>query len=137
MSYRKPLPVPDADSRPFWEGCREHKLLLMRCGNCGQMRFPPTTFCSHCQSREHLWIESTGHGRVFSWIVVRHPVPPDVYADDVPYIVALVELDEGVRMPTNIIDCQPEDVRAGMSVRVAFRDVRPEISLPVFHPDPR
>tara|TARA_R110000868_G_scaffold194564_4_gene440082 strand:+ start:245 stop:451 length:207 start_codon:yes stop_codon:yes gene_type:complete len=65
---------------------------------------------------------------------VRHPVPKDVYALDVPYVVALVELDEGVRMPTNIIDCLPEDVKADMRVQVAYRDVTDEITLPVFAP---
>jgi uncharacterized OB-fold protein len=137
MSYAKPLPVPDADSRPFWEGCHHHKLLIMRCNRCGQVRFPPTTFCSRCQAHEHLWIESTGRGRVFSWIVVRHPVPQEVYAEDVPYIVAVVELEEGVRIPSNIIDCTPELVRAGLPVHVVFRDVNDQISLPVFRPDPR
>ena len=66
---------------------------------------------------------------------MRHPVPKDVYADEVPYVVALVTLDEGVRMPTNIVDCRPEDVTADMRVTVGFRDVTPEISLPIFSPD--
>jgi uncharacterized OB-fold protein len=109
----------------------------MRCERCGQARFPPTTYCSRCQAPEHLWIESTGRGRVFSWIVVRHPVPREVYAEDVPYIVAVVELDEGVRIPSNIIDCTPELVHADLPVRVVFRDVNDQISLPVFRPDPR
>ncbi len=71
---------------------------------------------------------------MFSWIVVRHPVPRDVYAGDIPYVVALVTLEEGVRMPTNIVGCAPDDVTAGMELAVRFRDVTPEISLPVFAP---
>ncbi len=134
MSYMKPLPAPDPESAPFWEACRAHRLTIAHCLDCGQVRFPPTSFCSHCQSPRHDWIEASGKATVFSWIVVRHPVPKDVYAGDVPYIVALVTLEEGVRMPTNIVDCVPEAVTAGMALTVAFRDVTPEISLPVFRP---
>jgi len=134
MTYAKPLPVPDPESRPFWEGCRDHKLLIVRCKSCGTNRFPATSYCFNCQSPDFDWVESRGRGKVFSWIVVRHPVPRDVYADDVPYVVALVTLDEGVRMTTNIVDCPPEDVRADMAVQVGFRDVTPDISLPVFSP---
>jgi len=78
--------------------------------DCGHVRFPPTRFCSKCRSIKCEWIESKGEGRVFSWIVVRHPVPRDVYAQEVPYVVALIELEEGVRIPSNVIGCEPEDV---------------------------
>jgi len=81
-------------------------------------------------------IESCGHGRVFSWIVVRHPVPREVYAADVPYIVALVTLDEGVRIPSNIVGVEPERITADMPVRVKFVRVTPEITLPLFEPIP-
>ncbi len=134
MSYMKPLPAPDPESAPFWNACREHKLKIMKCTSCGKPRFPATSFCPHCQSSDHEWVEASGTGKVFSWIVVRHPVPKDVYMEDVPYTVALVELDEGVRMPTNIVDCAPEDVSANMRVQVKFRDVTDEITLPVFAP---
>lgn len=134
MSYAKPLPVADSETRPFWDACQSGKLTIQRCISCGHVRFPPTRFCSKCRSAECEWIESKGQGRVFSWIVVRHPVPRDVYAKDVPYVVALIELDEGVRIPSNIVDCTPEDVTAGMPVSVTFRAVTPEITLPLFQP---
>ncbi|MCC7273772.1 MAG: OB-fold domain-containing protein [Alphaproteobacteria bacterium] len=133
-AYGKPLPVPDADSRHFWAGCRSHRLLLQRCRSCGTHRFPAGALCPACRSREADWIESRGRGTVFSWITVRHPVPRDVYAADVPYVVALVDLEEGVRMATNIVGCAPEEVTAGMPVEVAFEDVTAEISLPRFRP---
>ncbi|MGE0715910.1 MAG: Zn-ribbon domain-containing OB-fold protein [Alphaproteobacteria bacterium] len=133
-AYDKPLPVPDADSAPFWAGCRAHRLLLQRCRSCGAHRYPPGAICPECRSREAHWVEASGRGRVFSWIVVRHPVPRDIYADDVPYVVALVELDEGVRMAANIVGCAPEAVAADMAVTVEFADVTPEISLPRFRP---
>jgi uncharacterized OB-fold protein len=134
MSYSKPLPVLDVETRPFWEACQKGKLMLQRCTDCGHIRFPPTRVCSRCRSIKCEWIESWGRGRVFSWIVVRHPVPRDVYAQDVPYVVALIELDEGVRIPSNIIGCKPEDVIAGMPVSVVFHAVTPEITLPLFRP---
>jgi uncharacterized OB-fold protein len=134
MSYPKPLPVLDVETRPFWEACQSGRLMLQRCNDCGHIRFPPTRFCSKCRSVKCEWIESKGRGRVFSWIVVRHPVPREVYALEVPYVVALIELDEGVRIPSNIVDCKPEDVSAGMPVSVVFRAVTPEVTLPLFQP---
>ncbi len=134
MSYPKPLPVLDPETRPFWEACRQGRLLLQCCAECGHPRFPPTRYCSRCNSAECEWIESKGEGTVFSWIVVRHPVPRDVYAQDVPYVVALVELAEGVRIPSNIVECTPEDVSAGMPVKVVFRPVTADITLPLFEP---
>jgi uncharacterized protein len=137
MSYAKPLPVVDVETQPFWEGCRQGKLLLQRCTQCGHVRFPPTYFCSKCHSAEHEWIHSAGRGRVFSWIVVRHPVPRDVYAADVPYVVALIALDEGVRIPSNIVGIAPERMTANMPVRVTFRQATAEITLPLFEPEPQ
>jgi uncharacterized OB-fold protein len=134
MTYAKPLPVVDVETRPFWDACREGKLKIQRCRNCGHHRFPPTFFCSKCNSPEHDWVESKGRGRVFSWIVVRHPVPREVYAADVPYVVAIIELDEGVRIASNIVGIEPDKVTADMPVRVLFKPVTPEITLPVFEP---
>src|ERR1700739_3022072 len=100
MSYMKPLPVPDPESTPFWEACRAHTLKVCRCTNGAPGRFPPTSFCPECQSADHEWIEASGKAKIFSWIVVRHPVPKDVYAGEVPYVVALVTLEEGPRVST-------------------------------------
>jgi uncharacterized OB-fold protein len=130
----KPMPVPDAESRPFWEGCREHRLRIERCADCATARFPPASLCPHCRSGRSEWITASGRGTVFSWIVVRHPVPKDIYAPEVPYVVALVELEEGVRMPTNLVGCAPEAIRAGMPVEVVFEDVSADITLPRFRP---
>jgi uncharacterized protein len=134
VSYPKPLPVLDPETRPFWEACRRGRLMLQRCSDCGHVRFPPTRFCARCRSAKCEWIDSKGEGRVFSWIVVRHPVPRDMFAQDVPYVVALIELAEGVRIPSNIVGCAPEDVTAGMLVSVTFRAVTPDITLPLFQP---
>lgn len=133
-AYDKPLPVPDPDSAPFWEGCRSNRLLIQRCTACGHAQFPPSSVCTCCSSPDIAWAQASGSGTVFSWIVVRHPVPKPVYAAEVPYVVALIELVEGVRMPSNVIDCPPEDVRAAMPVEVTFRRVTDDIVLPLFRP---
>jgi len=134
VGYQKPLPSPDPESTPFWEGCRREKLLIQRCRACGLHRFPPTDFCPGCRSHDTEWVEASGKGRVFSWIVVRHPVPKEVYAGEVPYVVAIVLLDEGVRMVSNLVDVDPEAVEADMPVEVRFRPATEEITLPVFAP---
>lgn len=132
-AYHGPLPVPDSESMPFWEGLKARKLVIQRCAATGEHLFPPVTFCPGSLERPE-WVEVSGRGKVFSWIVVRHPVPRDVYADQVPYVVALVTLDEGCRMSANIVDCAPEDVTADMPVEIAFRPITPEITLPAFRP---
>lgn len=132
-AYAKPLPVPDPESTPFWDGMREGRLMLQRCASTGEHLFPPVTFCPGSLETPE-WVEVRGKGTVFSWITVRHPVPRDIYADDVPYVVALVTLDEGCRMTGNIVDCAPEDVRADMSVEIVFNRVTDEITLPAFRP---
>jgi len=132
-AYAKPLPVPDSESTPFWDGMREGRLMLQRCASTGEHLFPPVTFCPGSLERPE-WVQVSGKGTVFSWIVVRHPVPRDVYADDVPYVVALVTLDEGCRMTGNIFDCPPDEVRAGMPVEIVFNRVTNEITLPAFRP---
>ena len=133
MGARKPVPEADPDSAPFWAGCREGRLLLQRCADCRAFRYPPASRCAACGSVGSEWVEASGRGRVFSWIVVRHPVPKDVYSDDIPYVVALVTLEEGPRIATNVVDCPPEAVRAEMPVRVDFRE-RDSVVLPVFRP---
>ncbi len=131
---QRPLPVLDHLTTPFWEGCREHVLRLQKCGACGKAQFPPGPICRSCRSADVTWITGSGRGTVYSWIVVRHPIPAEIYAPEVPYVVALVDLAEGTRMPTNIVGCAPEDVVAGMQVEIVFRDLTEQISIPQFRP---
>ena len=129
----KPLPVPNEDTRVYWEACSRHELLLQRCDACGQVQFYPRALCSGCLSSDLSWQKATGGGTVYSYTVVHRP-PTPAFANDVPYVVALIDLDEGVRMMSHVIDCPPEKVFVGQKVQVAFRDESPEISLPVFRP---
>ncbi len=132
--YNKPVPVPDADTEPFWSACREGRLRVQCCSECGAKRLPPERFCPKCHGAESEWQDVSGKGKVYSWIVVRHPVPGDVYGADVPYVVALIDLAEGVRMASNIIDCDPDAVTADMAVEVVFEAVTNDITLPKFRP---
>lgn len=129
----KPLPVPNEDTRPFWEACRRHELLLQRCNACGRVQFYPRAMCSACLSRDMSWQKATGLGTVYSYTVVHRP-PSPAFAADVPYVVALIDLEEGVRMMSHVVDCRPEDVTVGQRVQVAFRDETTDITLPVFRP---
>ncbi len=130
----KPVPVPDADSEPFWSGCRAHRLRIQECTACGTRRFPPHRLCPACHSDQSRWIDASGRGRVYSWITVVHPVPKEVYAGDVPYVVALIELEEGVRMVSNIVGCDPHAVTAAMPVEVTFEPGPSGFVLPKFKP---
>ena len=129
----RPLPVPDVESAPFWEGCKQSRLLIQRCGD--HFQFPPTSYCTRCNSRAPQWYEASGRGLVYSWIVVHVPIPREIYGSQVPYITALVDLAEGPRLCTNLIEVSPNDVRAGMLVEVTFQAVGDgTFSLPFFRP---
>lgn len=127
------IPVPDADSLPFWEGCRDHRLLLQRCEDCSRLRFPPSPVCSHCRSWETLWEEVPPRGEVYSWIVVHHAVT-QALQDDVPYAVALVEIAAGVRIPGRLSAIDFRAIHAGMPVRVIFHEVDGPWPIPGFIP---
>lgn len=133
IDYKKPLPSPDEVSRPYWEGCRQGRLPLQKCQDCGAYQTFPRIVCYRCLSERLDWVEASGRGVVYSFSTLYRPPAPE-FADDIPYTVALVELEEGVRMMSNIVDCAPESVEIGMDVRVVFDNVTPDIALPKFRP---
>jgi uncharacterized OB-fold protein len=135
-AYAKPLPAPDLDSQPFWEGCKAHELRAQRCSQCRQLRWPPQSFCPECYSWDFEWAKLAETGTVYSFVVVHYVAIP-AFQEDVPYIVAHITVDgteERVKLISNVIDCPWQDVRVGMPVRVAFEDVTPETTLPKFRP---
>jgi uncharacterized OB-fold protein len=129
----KPIPVPSPESAPFWKAAREHRLLVPRCNTCGKSWFPPSQLCPHCLSGDTGWIEASGRGHVFSFVVF-HRVYHPAFTDEVPYVVAVVELEEGPRMLTNVIGVPPVDVRCNMPVTVVYDDVADDIAVPKFKP---
>lgn len=128
--YNRPLPVPDGDTAPYWEAAREGRLMIQRCGGCDRHVFYPRSICPHCGSVELEWVQASGRGTVYSYTVV-HRAPSPAFKEDVPYVVALIDLDEGVRMMSNIL-APPGDVKIGARVEVVFDPVTPEITLPKF-----
>jgi len=133
VAYNKPLPQITALARPFWQGTREHELRLQRCRACGSFQFPPQVLCRGCLAEEQDWTATSGRATVYSFVVQHRPATP-AFVDDVPYVVAVVELDEGPLMLTNIVGCAPDAVKVGMPVEVTFVDATDEITLYPFRP---
>lgn len=127
------LPSPDADTQPWWDACRDSRLLIKRCARCGEHHFYPRPFCPHCWSNEVDWVEASGRGTLYTYSVVRtNDLPP--FPERVPYVAAIVELAEGPRMMSNVVGCEFDALAVGMALEVEFRDVGDDVVIPVFHP---
>jgi hypothetical protein len=126
-----PLPRPTQLSRPHWDGCKAGVLRVQRCRDCGHFVFIPQPICTRCQAAALEWVESAGRGVVYSYTAVHRAPRPAFRA---PYVVAIVALEEGWHMLTNLVDVAPEAVTIGMPVEVAFRAMSDEITLPYFRP---
>lgn len=133
MAYEGPLPKPDKDSEVYWEAARRHELVLQQCRACERFRFYPRLVCPQCLSDQFEWRRASGRGVVYSFTVIHRP-PFPAFRDRVPYVLALIDLEEGVRMMSNVIGCEPNEVRIGMPVEATFDDVTEEITLPKFKP---
>ncbi len=133
MPATRPLPQPDAESREFWEGVKARQIKLQRCRACRQFRFYPRALCPHCLSGDYEWATASGKGTIYSFTVCHRPAG-EAFAAEVPYVVALVQLEEGVRLMSNLIGCPPEQARVGMPVEVVFEDASPDITLYKFQP---
>ena len=131
--YAKPLPRPTELSKPFWDGLANGVLTVQRCRPCDRLVFYPRTLCPYCMGQELEWVPVTGRGKVYTYTVVRRAMIPAFQADT-PYVFAIVELDEGPRVPTNIVNCEIEDVRVDMPVQATYDDVTAEITLLKFEP---
>lgn len=126
-----PVPVPSRFSQPYWDGCAKGELRYQRCGNCGQAIADAARVCWRCHSRDLRWEVSAGRGRLASWSVVWRPQTPEF---EVPYAVALVDLDEGVTVVSAIVGCTPEELVEGMALAVEFHPANDELLLPYFRP---
>ena len=125
-----PIPVPDADTQPFWDACARGELLIQRCASCGKWLWQPRPICSSCQTPDPVWTRVSGDGVVASWMVMRPPTLP-AYAGMVPFVLLLVELEQGVRLIGYLVDDggrvlttdgTAEDVRIGARVALRFHD---------------
>jgi uncharacterized protein len=128
---QRPVPVPTEISQPHWQGCRAGELLVQQCDQCATYLFPPEQYCHRCLSPDLTWVRSSGLGNVHTFSTVWRPQQP---AFSVPYVAAVVQLEEGWYMWTNLIDCDPADVFIDMPVEVAFVEVGADTTLPMFRP---
>ena len=126
-------PYPSIHSQPYWDACREGRLLYQRCPTCGFTGLRPTTVCGSCRATTLEWVESAGSGSLYSWTVVWRPPDPSFA---VPYAPAIVRLDEGFWLTSAIVGCEPDDLHDGMRLEVAFHPASDTITLPYFSPAP-
>jgi uncharacterized OB-fold protein len=131
MESDLPVPVPNADSVPYWNAARERRLLIRECKACGERHFMPRHLCPSCWSDQLEWVQSQGHGVVHSFTVIRR-APAPAFATRVPYVIALIELDEGPRMMANIVGDAALDVRIGERVDVTFEERGDGAMVPQF-----
>ena len=131
--YKKPLPRIDEESRGYWEALARHELYFQQCIDCGTKRFPPRAVCPKCLSSATAWVRASGRATVYSFTVTHQNQAPG-FRESLPYVLAVVQLDEGPRMMTNIVGCAPDQVRIGMTVEIEYEDVAPEITLAKFRP---
>lgn len=131
--YTRPIPVADEASAPFYEGARRHELVLARCSYCGQWRLPSREHCPDCWSTDVRYERASGRGTLYSFAVMHQKLVPG-FEDLVPYHFAIVELDEGPRLVTNIVECPVEALRVGMPVEAVYDDVSEETTLIRFRP---
>ena len=117
----KPLPVLDDLNRPYWEAAREGRLLLQHCTNCGLFQFFPRPYCLRCSSGDLAWKGASGNGRLHTFSVVQRTADA-AFADDVPYVFAVVELEEGPHMTVNVVDTPLHELRPDMPVTIVFTE---------------
>jgi uncharacterized OB-fold protein len=120
----------DSDSRPYWEGLAQGELRIQRCNACSKAVFYPRLICPHCHADQLSWIAASGKGTIYSYTVVHQGFGP--FAADVPFVIAIVELEEGARMMSRIVDAPRERVAVGAAVRVTFESVGEDLTLPYF-----
>jgi uncharacterized OB-fold protein len=133
VAYQKPIPVPDEASKPFFEGAREHRLTIQRCRACGTAHWPVQSRCSACLSADIAWVQASGRGTLYTFSLMHQVIHPG-FASEVPYNVAEVDLEEGLRVTSAIVGCSNADLHIGMPLEVTFEDITEEVSLPKFQP---
>ncbi len=131
--YKRPLPQPTPETQHFWDGCRDGEIRLQRCKTCNHTYFPPRDFCPSCSAREVEVVKASGKATLYSYIINHRPRPD--FGEE-PHSIAVVQLEEGPRMMTNIVDCPqtPEALELDMPLEVTFEKATDEISLPKFKP---
>ncbi len=131
--YMKPLPRPQALDMPYWEGLKKRELRMQKCSDCGHIWFPPAPGCPKCLSTNYEWAKLSGKGKVWSWSIF-YQVYYKSFADEIPYNVIQVQVEEGPIMISNMVECKNEDIKCDMPVEIVFDDVTEQVTLPKFKP---
>ncbi len=131
--YKKPIPIPNEASRPFFDGAREHRLMIQQCTTCGAVMWPVKSRCNNCLNPTVTWVQASGKGTLYTFALMHQVYHPG-FADEVPYNIAQVDLAEGLRVMSNIVGCSNADLEIGMPLEVTFEDISDEVSLPKFKP---
>ena len=135
MPPRFDLPTPDEETAPFWDGVNADTLLIKHCTACGRFHFYPRPFCPHCWSTDVEWFVASGRATLYTWSVVyNNDLPP--FSERLPYVAALVNLEEGPRMMTNVVDCPFDELEADMALEVVYDQISddPPVKVPRFRP---
>lgn len=127
------LPVIEDDTRPFWEAARDRRFILRSCRSCGVAHYYPRPFCPECWSDDVDWVEASGRATLYTWSTIyRNDLPP--FNEQVPYVAAVVKLEEGPRMMTRLVGCTGEEATVGMALEADFEPVDDEVTIVVFRP---
>lgn len=129
----KPVPVINSWTLDFWNGAKQGKLMIQQCPQCHKHIFYPRMSCPFCFSDQLQWVQSSGQGKIYTYTVVRSNAP-SAFIADMPFVIAVVRLEEGVQMLSNIVDCDPAAVYCEMPVQVVFEKLTEEFTLPKFKP---
>ena len=129
--YKGPVPQPTPETKPYWEGLRQGKLMIQRCKKCHKAYFYPRPVCPHCHSWEIEWFQASGKGKLYSYNINYRPPP---YMGTAPTVIAMVELEEGPRLMSNLIEVEPDPgkIKCDAPVELAFKKLTEEIMLPQF-----
>lgn len=129
----KPVPLPDSISAPFFDGARQGRLMLQCCAACGKWSFPVRERCPHCFAAKLEWRQASGRGTLYTFAIMHQVMNPG-FAGAVPYNIAQIDLEEGVRMTSNVVGIPNNALKIGMKLEAIFEDVGQDVSLPKFRP---
>ncbi len=130
---KKPVPIVNPWARPFWDAAKEKRLVIQRCKDCDRYIFYPRIACPNCFSDNMEWVEASGKGTIYSFTVVQNNAP-SAFIGEMPYVVAIIKLEEGVQMLSNVVECDPDNLHCDMPVEVTFERLTDDFTLPKFRP---
>ena len=133
MAGAPPLPEETPLTSPFWQAARERRLVIQRCAACGRLRWPPELACYECGSLEHEWAQMSGRATLYTWTVAHPPLLP-YFLQRTPWPIAVVQLEEGPRLVTNLVGIEPDAYKVGMALEADFEDIGEGVTLVVFKP---